>query len=206
MGERRNHAGAALFGVAGMCWVSTVVADGTRELAWGSIASILLFAAGLLCLIGSLWAFGVLRWGWSRLTRGQPAQPTITEPPYRTETTVTQADGGERGSDTADESGIAYLLKRSQETFIGAVESAEAAGRLLRAEDASTPRAQPVSDAHRDQLKEVARKLRSYVDASQHAYYVAQGDEPKAQAFQEHFPNVAGRGHGMERADSGLGG
>jgi hypothetical protein len=198
MGERRNHAGAALLGVAGLCWVSTVVADGTRQLAWGSIASVLLFAAGLLCLIGSLGAFGVLRCGWPRLTRRRSEQqPTAAEPPYRTEATVThqrdKTDGGEGGSDSADESGIAYLRRRSQETLVGALESAEAAGRLLRAQDAPTPRAQPVSDAHRDLLKEVARKLRSYVDASQHAYYGAKGDERKAQAFQEHFPDVAGR-------------
>ena len=51
----------------------------------------------------------------------------------------------------------------------------------------------PVSDAHRDVLRGVARKLRSYVDASQHAYYGAQGDERKAQAFEEHFPDVAER-------------
>lgn len=132
-----------------------------------------------------------------REQRQHSRRPTITEPPYRTEATVThrrdKADGGEGGSGTADESGIAYLLKRSQETFVGAVESAEVAGRLLRAQDAPTPRAQPVSDAHRDLLKEVAHKLRSYVDASQHAYYGAQGDERKAQAFEEHFPDVAGR-------------
>ena len=50
-----------------------------------------------------------------------------------------------------------------------------------------------MSDAHRDVLRGVARKLRSYVDASQHAYYGAQGDERKAQAFEEHFPDVAER-------------
>jgi hypothetical protein len=54
-------------------------------------------------------------------------------------------------------------------------------------------RKQPVSDAHRDLLKEVTRTLRSDVDASQHAYCGAQGDERKAQAFQEHFPDVAER-------------
>jgi hypothetical protein len=51
----------------------------------------------------------------------------------------------------------------------------------------------PVSEAHRDLLKGVARKLRSYVDASQYAYYGAQGEERKAQAFEEHFPDVAER-------------
>jgi hypothetical protein len=75
------------------------------------------------------------------------------------------------------------------------VASAEAAGRLLRSQDAATATAQkqPVSDAHRDLLKEVARKLRSYVDASQYAYYGVKGDERKAQAFEEHFPDVAER-------------
>lgn len=51
----------------------------------------------------------------------------------------------------------------------------------------------PVSDAHRDTLKGVARTLRSYLDASQHAYYGGLDDERQAQAFEEHFPDVAGR-------------
>lgn len=58
MGERRNHVGGALLGVAGLCWVSTVIADGANALGWGSLASILLLAAGGMCLIGALWAFG----------------------------------------------------------------------------------------------------------------------------------------------------
>lgn len=62
MGERRNHAAAALLGVAGLCWVSTVIADGTHALAWGSLPSVVLLTVGLLCLIGSLWAFGIRQW------------------------------------------------------------------------------------------------------------------------------------------------
>lgn len=52
---------------------------------------------------------------------------------------------------------------------------------------------EPVSHQHRDVLKGVAHTLRPYVNASQHAYYGAEGDERKAQAFQEHFPEVAQR-------------
>ncbi len=60
MGERRNHVGGALLGLAGLCWVSTVIADGTNTLGWDSLPSVLLLVAGGLCLLGSLWTFGVL--------------------------------------------------------------------------------------------------------------------------------------------------
>ena len=59
VGERRNHLGGALLGIAGLCWVSTVIADGTGTLGWFSLPSVLLFVAGVLCLGGALWAFGV---------------------------------------------------------------------------------------------------------------------------------------------------
>ena len=39
-------------------------------------------------------------------------------------------------------------------------------------------------------LQGVARTLRSYVNATQHAYYGAKGDERKARSFAEHFPAV----------------
>jgi hypothetical protein len=50
-----------------------------------------------------------------------------------------------------------------------------------------------VSDAHRDALKRIAGNLRSYLRASQHAFYGAKGEELKAQAFQEHFPELRGQ-------------
>ena len=50
---------------------------------------------------------------------------------------------------------------------------------------------EPVSLEHRDMLRGVAGKLRSYVNARQHAYYGEKGDERKAQSFAEHFPAVA---------------
>jgi hypothetical protein len=173
MGERRNHAAAALLGVAGLCWVSTVIADGTHELAWGSSASVLLFAAGLLCVIGSLWAFGL-----SPVRRKHKAEqqagvrvlvpkgriPLTTPPPMQ----ISDAEAARIAA--SRDPRFAEYRKMPEEK-----------------------RKQPVSDAHRDLLKGVARKLRSYVDASQHAYYGAQGDERKAQAFEEHFADVAGR-------------
>lgn len=173
MGERRNHVGAALLGVAGLCWVSTVIADGTHGLAWGSSASVLLFAAGLLCVIGSLWAFGPFPVRRRHHAEQQPRLrvlvpkgriPLATPPPMQ----VSDAEA-------------ARIAASRDPRFAEYRKMPEA------------KRKQPVSDAHRDLLKEVARKLRSYVDASQHAYYGAQGDERKAQAFEEHFPDVAGR-------------
>lgn len=71
---------------------------------------------------------------------------------------------------------------------------AETADALLRAPEPSAPSAQkseePVSPEHRDILRGIARTLRSYVNATQHAYYGAKGDERKAQSFAEHFPSV----------------
>jgi hypothetical protein len=66
---------------------------------------------------------------------------------------------------------------------------AETADALLRAPEPSAPSAQKseVSPEHRDMLQGVARTLRSYVNATQHAYYGAKGDERKAQSFAEHF-------------------
>jgi hypothetical protein len=61
------------------------------------------------------------------------------------------------------------------------------------ASSAEPEQKEPVSPEHRDMLKEVACTLRSYVDASQHAYYAAKGNERHAQAFQEHFSDVAKR-------------
>jgi hypothetical protein len=52
---------------------------------------------------------------------------------------------------------------------------------------------EPVSPEHRDTLKSVAGSLLSCLRASQTAYYGKKGDERKAQAFQEHFPDVTGR-------------
>jgi hypothetical protein len=49
----------------------------------------------------------------------------------------------------------------------------------------------PVSDEHRDALREVAATLRGYVVASQHAFYGGPGDERRGQSFAEHFPAVA---------------
>lgn len=94
MGERRNHAGGALLGLAGLCWVSTVIADGTQTLGWDSLPSVLLLIAGGLCLLGSLWAFGALNpflcwWSWSS---------SGTAPPVAAERTA-QEVGAELAAD-----------------------------------------------------------------------------------------------------------
>lgn len=70
---------------------------------------------------------------------------------------------------------------------------AATADALLRAPEPSAPSAQKseVSPEHGDMLKGIACTLRSYVNATQHAYYGAKGDERKAQSFAEHFPSVA---------------
>ncbi len=58
---------------------------------------------------------------------------------------------------------------------------------------AGTSQKEPVSNEHRDMLKGVAACLLRYVRASQAAYYGKKGDERKAQAFQEHFPEIRGQ-------------
>lgn len=65
--------------------------------------------------------------------------------------------------------------------------------RMMPEQKRALAQREPVSREHRDMLRSVAQHLPAYLKAQQTAYYGGPGDERKAQAFQEHFPDVAER-------------
>ena len=86
MESHRGHLGGALLGLTGACWIADVVGVGSRGFKWASFVSVLLLAAGLLCLIGAVWAFGawraVARWSpiaWRGFSSSRATRPLIED-------------------------------------------------------------------------------------------------------------------------------
>jgi hypothetical protein len=60
MERYRGDLGGALVAVGGACWIGAVLAVAGRTLSWTSAYAIGLVAAGFVCLVGAIGAFGML--------------------------------------------------------------------------------------------------------------------------------------------------
>jgi hypothetical protein len=98
-----------------------------------------------------------------------------------------EVEGKTLDLDDADISGI----EDGESRVRNAQEKLEQLRDTLAADSAAKPPRPPVSAEHRDMLRTVATKLLSSVKIGHTAFYGGPGDEPKAQSFKEHFPEIA---------------